>query len=196
MAKLYFRYGAMNSGKTAILLQTAYNYEERGMKVMILKPGVDTKGDNYVVSRIGLKKKVDHIVLEDENLYEYLVPNLDGISCILVDEAQFLKKNQIDDLMKVVALNDVPVICYGLRTDYKTEGFEGSIRLLEIAHSIEEMKTICECGRKAIFNARKINDKFTLEGEQILIDNSDEVSYESLCAKCYYKKLDYKKKLD
>ena len=157
MAKLYYRYGAMNSGKTAILLQVANNYEERGMKVLILKPGIDSKGANFLVSRIGLKRKVDHIILEDENVYKYLENNIDGVACVLIDEAQFLTKNQVEDLMQIVVDFDVPIICYGLRTDFRTEGFEGSTRLLEIAHSIEEMKTICKCGRKAIFNTRKVN---------------------------------------
>lgn len=195
MAKLYYRYGAMNSGKTAILLQVANNYEERGMKVLILKPGIDSKGANFLVSRIGLKRKVDHIILEDENVYKYLENNIDGVACILIDEAQFLTKNQVEDLMQVVVDFDVPIICYGLRTDFRTEGFEGSTRLLEIAHSIEEMKTICKCGRKAIFNTRKVNGKFTFSGEKVAIDGFSEVTYESLCPKCYYEKLRKYKKL-
>lgn len=195
MAKLYYRYGAMNSGKTAILLQVANNYEERGMKVLILKPGIDSKGADYLVSRIGLKRKVDHIILEDENVYKYLENNIDGVACVLIDEAQFLTKNQVEDLMQIVVDFDVPIICYGLRTDFRTEGFEGSTRLLEIAHSIEEMKTICKCGRKAIFNTRKVNGKFTFSGEKVAIDGFSEVTYESLCPKCYYEKLRKYKKL-
>lgn len=195
MAKLYYRYGAMNSGKTAILLQVANNYEERGMKVLILKPGIDSKGADYLVSRIGLKRKVDHIILADENVYKYLENNIDGVACVLIDEAQFLTKNQVEDLMQIVVDFDVPIICYGLRTDFRTEGFEGSTRLLEIAHSIEEMKTICKCGRKAIFNTRKVNGKFTFSGEKVAIDGFSEVTYESLCPKCYYEKLRKYKKL-
>ena len=195
MAKLYYRYGAMNSGKTAILLQVANNYEERGMKVLILKPGIDSKGANFLVSRIGLKRKVDHIILEDENVYKYLENNIAGVACVLIDEAQFLTKNQVEDLMQIVVDFDVPIICYGLRTDFRTEGFEGSTRLLEIAHSIEEMKTICKCGRKAIFNTRKVNGKFTFSGEKVAIDGFSEVTYESLCPKCYYEKLRKYKKL-
>ena len=195
MAKLYYRYGAMNSGKTAILLQVANNYEERGMKVLILKPGIDSKGADYLVSRIGLKRKVDHIILEDENVYKYLESNIKDVACVLIDEAQFLTKNQVEDLMQVVVDFDIPIICYGLRTDFRTEGFEGSTRLLEIAHSIEEMKTICKCGRKAIFNTRKVNGKFTFSGEKVAIDGFSEVTYESLCPKCYYEKLRKYKKL-
>lgn len=195
MAKLYYRYGAMNSGKTAILLQVANNYEERGMKVLILKPGIDSKGANFLVSRIGLKRKVDHIIKEDENVYKYLENNIDDIACVLIDEAQFLTKSQVEDLMQIVVDFDIPIICYGLRTDFRTEGFEGSTRLLEIAHSIEEMKTICKCGRKAIFNTRKVNGKFTFSGEKVAIDGFSEVTYESLCPKCYYEKLRKYKKL-
>lgn len=189
MAKLYFRYGAMNSGKTALLLQAAYNYEQKGMKVLVLKPGIDTKGENFIVSRIGLERKVDHIVLENENIYEYLEKNIKEKSCIFVDEAQFLTRDQVEDLMQIVVDFDIPIICYGLRTDFKTDGFEGSTRLLEIAHSIEELKTICNCGRKAIFNTRKVNNKFTFSGEQVAIDGKNEITYDSLCPKCYYDKL-------
>ena len=195
MAKLYFRYGAMNSGKTAILLQVANNYEERGMKTLILKPGIDTKGADYLVSRIGLKRKVDHVILETEDIYKYLEKSVKGISCILIDEAQFLTKQQVEDLMQIVVDFDVPIICYGLRTDFRTEGFEGATRLLEIAHSIEEMKTICKCGRKAIFNTRKVNGKFTFSGSQVAIDGKDLVTYESLCPKCYFEKLKKYKKI-
>lgn len=195
MAKLYFRYGAMNSGKTAILLQVANNYEERGMKTLILKPGIDTKGADYLVSRIGLKRKVDHVILETEDIYKYLEKSVKGISCILIDEAQFLTKQQVEDLMQIVVDFDVPIICYGLRTDFRTEGFEGATRLLEIAHSIEEMKTICKCGRKAIFNTRKVNGKFTFSGNQVAIDGKDLVTYESLCPKCYFEKLSKYKKI-
>ncbi len=189
MAKLYFRYGAMNSGKTTILLQTSYNYEERGMKTLLLKPGIDTKGENYLVSRIGLKRKVDHIILEDEDIYQYLEKNLKNISCVFVDEAQFLSKQQVEDLMQVVVDFNIPIMCYGLRTDFQTKGFEGSTRLLEIAHSIDEIKSICKCGKKAIYNLRKVNDKFTFSGEQVAIDGKDSVTYESLCPKCCYQQL-------
>ena len=187
MAKLFFRYGAMNSGKTTILLQVAYNYEERGMKVLVLKPKIDSKGEDYLVSRIGLKRKVDHLVEKDENVFKYIKEVKDRINCILVDEAQFLEREQVDQLMEVVVKLNIPVICYGLRTDFKMQGFEGSTRLLLLAHSIEELKTICKCGRKAVLNGRKINGKFVFEGEQVAIDNVDNVEYESLCGHCYFK---------
>ncbi len=185
MAKLYFRYGAMNCGKTALLLQAAYNYESRNMKVLVLKPSVDTKGGDSIVSRIGLERKVDHLIEPTENIYNYL-KNIKDISCIFVDEAQFLKRKQVDDLLRIVIDKEIPVICYGLRTDFNTNGFEGSTRLLEIAHSIEEMKTICECGAKATFNVRMVSGKFVFDGDQVAIDGEQEVTYESLCPKCYY----------
>ncbi len=189
MAKLYFRYGAMNCGKTALLLQSVHNYEDRGMNVLVLKPRVDTKGGNKIVSRIGLEREVDHLVSSDEDLYFYLSKNIEGISCIFVDEAQFLKREQVDQLLQIVVFYDIPIICYGLRTDFTATGFEGSTRLLEIAHTIEEMKTICSCGNKATFNARLINGSFTFSGDQVAIDGKANVTYESLCPKCYFKKM-------
>ena len=189
MAKLYFRYGAMNSGKTTLLLQAAYNYEERGLKTLVLKPSIDTKGENFLVSRIGLKRKVDHLISTEEDIYLYLEKSIKNISCIFVDEAQFLSKHQVEDLMQIVVDFNIPIICYGLRTDFRTNGFPGATRLLEIAHTIEEMKTICACGRKAMFNGRKINGKFTVEGSQVAIDGEDNIEYESLCGKCYIEKV-------
>ena len=194
MSKLYFRYGAMNSGKSTHLMQVAYNYEERGMKVIILKPKVDKKGGDTLVSRLGVNRQVDLLISEEDNVFDtidnYLKENR-RINCILVDEVQFMKKKQIDELFQIAVGMDIPIICYGLRTDFKIDGFEGSTRLLLVAHSIEEMKTICACGQKAIFNGRKINGKFVFEGEQIAIDEQDDVRYESLCGHCYYK---YKQK--
>ena len=188
MAKLYFRYGAMNSGKSTSLMQVAYNYEERGMKIILMKPETDTKGGDKVLSRLGVDRKVDIIVKKEQNIFELLEERLssEDIHCILVDEAQFLKSHYVDELFKIAVMKDVPVICYGLRTDFQMNGFEGSQRLLLIAHSLEEMKTICACGRKAILNGRKINGRFVFEGEQVAIDKTDNVEYESLCGKCYF----------
>lgn len=196
MAKLYFRYGAMNSGKTALLLQAAHNYEERGMEVLIIKPTIDSKGDDHLVSRIGLTRKVDKLLAPKDDIYKYVKKLKRNIKCILVDEAQFLEKEQVDELMHIVVKLNIPVICYGLRSDFKTNGFPGSTRLLELAHTIEEMKTICSCGRKAMFNARKVNEKFVFDGEQVAIDGEDKVTYESLCPNCYFEELDkYNKKV-
>ncbi|WP_291648583.1 thymidine kinase [Clostridium sp.] len=190
MSKLYFRYGAMNSGKSTHLMQVAYNYEERGMNVALIKPFTDKKGGERLVSRLGVERKVDLVIYDQDNILEkvqeYREKNK-NIDCILVDEAQFLKLKQIDQLFEIAVVLDIPVICYGLRTDFKMQGFEGSTRLLLLAHSIEEMKTICKCGRKAVLNGRKINDRFVFEGEQIAIDNVDNVEYESLCGHCYFK---------
>lgn len=190
MSKLYFRYGAMNSGKSTHLMQVAYNYEERGMKVLIIKPMVDKKGGDTLVSRLGVGRKVDLLLDENDNVLDIIKERLNAnkqIDCILVDEVQFLKEAQIDQLFEIAVTLNIPIICYGLRTDFKRNGFEGSTRLLLIAHSIEEMKTICACGKKAIFNGRKINNKFVFEGEQIAIDEQNDVHYESLCGECYYK---------
>ena len=190
MAKLYFRYGAMNSGKTALLLQAAHNYEERGMEVLIVKPTIDSKGDDHLVSRIGLTRKVDKLLAPKDDIFKYVKKLKRNIKCILVDEAQFLEKEQVDQLMHIVVKFNIPVICYGLRSDFKTNGFPGSTRLLELAHTIEEMKTICSCGRKAMFNARKLNGKFIFDGEQVAIDGEAKVTYESLCPNCYYEQID------
>lgn len=189
MAKLYFRYGAMNSGKTALLLQAVHNYEEQGMNVIVAKPSTDTKGKDHLVSRIGLTRKVDYSFTKNDNIYAYMKKRKKKISCFFIDEAQFLEPIQVDQLMEVVVKLNIPVICYGLRTDFKTNGFPGATRLLEIAHTIEEMKTICTCGRKAMFNARKVNGSFTTKGSQIAIDGENKVTYEPLCPHCYYEKV-------
>ena len=190
MSKLYFRYGAMNSGKSTHLMQVAHNYEERGMRVILIKPSTDKKGGDKLVSRLGLERKVDILCEKKMDIYEEIKKWQEvkfKIDCILVDEVQFMTKEQVDQLFKIAVVLDIPVICYGLRTDFMMEGFEGSTRLLLLAHSIEEMKTICKCGRKAILNGRKINDEFVFEGEQVAIDNIDNVQYESLCGHCYFK---------
>ncbi|OIH97044.1 thymidine kinase [Curtobacterium sp. MCBA15_001] len=197
MAKLYFRYGAMNSGKSTGLLQAAYNYEERGQRVLLAKPAVDTKGDHAIVSRLGVTRAVDLVIAPDQDVRAAVAragaidpesDHLDGmvrpVSCVLVDEAQFLTPRQVDDLLRIAVLDGVPVLAYGIRTDFRTEAFPGSARLLEIAHSLEELKTICRCGRKAVFNPRKVDGRFVFDGSQVAIDGAG-VTYESLCANCY-----------
>ena len=188
MSKLYFRYGAMNCGKTTALLQVAHNYEERDMKVIIMKPQIDTKGNNKIVTRIGLKRKVDHLIGETEKLSIYLNSLSDDIKCLLIDETQFLNRDQVDDLFMFSKFRDIPVICYGLKTDFKTLVFPGSLRLFEVSDELEELYTICRCGKKAKFNARIVDGKFTSSGSQIAIDG-EEVTYESLCGKCYLEKV-------
>lgn len=192
MAKLYFRYGAMNSGKSTALMQVAHNYKERGMHAIIVKPQIDTKGGDRVVSRLGVERKVDLLLPADKNVYDEITEYIKGkkISCVLVDEVQFFKKHQIDQFFEIATRMDVPVICYGLRTDFMTNGFEGSERLLLLAHEIEELKTICRCGKKAILNGRLIDGQFVFSGSQVAIDGENHVDYESLCAECYFKYLD------
>lgn len=189
MAKLHFRYSAMNAGKTTIMLQTAYNYEERNQKVLIIKPSIDTKGGRQVVSRIGLSRDVDYLISPDDSIFDKIKDCLNWVNCILVDEAQFLRKSQVEELYYITKLYNIPVIAFGLRTDFRTNGFEGSIRLLELADALEEMPTICRCGKKARFNARKVNGEFTSDGDSVVIDGTQNVEYESLCGSCYIKKV-------
>jgi thymidine kinase len=180
----------MNSGKSTALLQVAFNYEERGQRVLLTKPAVDTKGDAKVVSRLGMVRSVDFLTLPKDNLRELVhdLASKQEVDCLLIDEAQFLTREQVDQAMEIAVLDGIPVLAYGIRTDFLTNGFPGSIRLLEIAHSLEELKTICRCGKKALFNARLKNGVFVFDGAQVAIDG-DEVTYESLCPACYYAKL-------
>jgi thymidine kinase len=188
MSKLYFRYGAMNCGKSTNLLQVAHNYEERGMNVLILKPRTDTKGGDRILSRLGVTRKVDFLIDKDQDLFKLMEEYVKGkkVDCILVDEAQFMKKHHIDEMFSISVNLDIPVICYGLRTDFMMNGFEGSERLLLLAHSIEELKTICKCGKKAMLNGRLINGEFVFQGDQVAIDRVDNVEYIALCPKCYF----------
>jgi thymidine kinase len=194
MSKLYFRHGAMNSGKSTALLQAAHNYEERGQSVLLAKPAVDTKGDTAILSRLGVDRHVDFLVTPEINLRtefqrrSSLQREETGkrVACLLLDEAQFLTREQVDQALEIAVLDDVPVLAFGIRTDFLTNGFPGSLRLLEIAHSLEELKTICRCGKKAMFNGRKVNDGFVFDGAQVAIDG-DQVTYESLCPSCYFR---------
>ncbi|WP_100811832.1 thymidine kinase [Microbacterium sp. BR1] len=198
MAKLYFRYGAMNSGKSTALLQAAYNYEERGQRVLLAKPAIDTKADDQIASRLGVSRTVDFLIepeadagtlfreLRDRSLAATGV----DVSCLLIDEAQFLTPRQVDDLFRIAIHDDIPVLAYGIRSDFLTAAFPGSRRLLEIAHTLEELKTICRCGRKAVFNGRVIDGLFVFDGDQVAIDEAGQpaehvVTYESLCGACY-----------
>ena len=192
MAKLYFRYGAMNSGKSTAMLQAAYNYEERGHSVIIAKPAIDQKGDMGVLSRVGITRRSDFVIAEESDVYglfqhereEIIRKTGADVKCFMVDEAQFLSEAQVDDLLRIALLEDVPVMAFGIRTDFQTVAFPGSRRLLEISHEIDELKTICRCGKKAIFNARKYNDRFIFDGDQVAIDGVA-VNYEPLCGNCY-----------
>lgn len=208
MAKLYFRYGAMNSGKSTALLQAAYNYEERGQHVLLAKPAIDTKGAAEIESRLGVTRQVDFLIGPEDDARalfaerrtrmrrsteEELLPTAPiDVACLLVDEAQFLTASQIDDLFRVAVEDGIPVMAYGIRNDFLTHAFPGSARLLAIAHSLEELKTICRCGRKAVFNGRVVGGRFVFDGDQVAIDEGADGSaspelttYESLCGTCY-----------
>lgn len=190
MAKLYFRYGAMGCGKTMQLLQVAFNYEERGHKVCVIKPSTDTKNGTRLLTRIGPERETDFCFDRNTDLYQRICANYSGVHCILVDEAQFLTAKQVDELMLVTIKCNIPVMAYGLRLNFrKTDnGFEGATRLLQIAHDIEEIKTICECGHKATLNCRFLNDKLVTDGPDILIDDGKTaVRYRALCPACYQK---------
>ena len=198
MAKLNLKYATMNSGKSIDLMRTAYNYEENGYRVLIFKPRCDTKGGEYLDSRIGLRRKVDMLIDDNTDIIDEIKKRYTSdLKCIFVDEAEFLSSKIIDDLFVVSKVLDIPVICYSLRTNFKMQGFLGSTRLLEIADSIEELKTLCKCGATARFAGRKINGEYTLEGDDVLIDGSlDNIQYVPLCGDCYLKKvkkIDYKK---
>lgn len=177
MAKLYFRYGAMGSSKTANAVMVQYNYQERGRKVLMLKPKLENRdGATIVRSRCGLEAQCRFV----EELGEI---SLDGIECVIVDESHFLTAEQVKQLVDIVDERDIPVICYGLRSDFRGELFEGSRELLRWADTIEEIKTICWCGRKATMVARVVDGKFVKSGEQILVGGDD--MYVSLCRRHY-----------
>ena len=187
MAKLFYIYGAMNCGKTTKLLQTAYNYEERDLKVLIIKPKVDVKGNDSVVSRLGVSRKVDYLIDESDSIIDIINNNKD-INALLVDEAQFLQKYQVDELYEITKINNIPVLAYGLRNDFLMETFTGSQRLLALADEIEELKTICRCGKKATQNMRLLNGIPVFVGDSILIDDGkSNIVYESVCGECYIK---------
>lgn len=237
MASLRFKYSPMNAGKSSNLLQVAHNYMERGMNSLVLKPSIDTKGEDKVVGR-GMKdtRKVDYLVAPDTNVYELILTYLKKrtkkvtnieicekienivqdskkaeelfnvindylieqgidinkenhfsniVSAILVDEAQFLTEKQVKELSDVAVILDIPVICFGLKTDFRGELFEGSAALFKHANIYEELTTVCVCGKKALYNARLVNGKYVKDGSQVAIDGKDEVTYISLCPEHY-----------
>ncbi|MBQ8432705.1 MAG: thymidine kinase [Clostridia bacterium] len=184
MAKLYFKYGAMGSSKTANALITKFNYEERGMKVWLIKPALDDRdGADVVRSRIGLEARA-YTVSPEQDLYADFLACAATADAIIADECQFFTAAQIDQLRRIVDEFDRPVLCFGLRTDFLTHLFEGSRRLFEVADSITEIKTICACGKKAIVNARIDGDGNVITtGGQILIGGND--SYIAMCHSCW-----------
>lgn len=176
MAQLYFKYGAMGSSKTANALMARFNYEERGQATLLVKPRLDTRdGDHMVSSRIGLT----HPCIYFDEMQQMTDEQLQQYACIIVDEAQFLQKADIYYLVHLVDDCNIPVMCYGLRADFKGELFPGSYHLLVMADKLEEVKTICWCGKKAVCNARVVDGKVAREGEQIVLGGSE--SYVSLC---------------
>ena len=194
MAKLYFKYGAMGSSKTAQALITKYNYEENDMKVWLLKPSADTRdGAAILRSRIGLQAEVE-IATPDVNIYDRYREGFAGnCHAVIVDECQFLTEKQIDELRTIVNDYSVPVMCFGLRTDFQTKLFPGSRRLMEVADTIQEIKTICDCGAKATVNAR-INDGYIVtEGAQVVLGGND--CYIAMCHKCYIRGIREHKKI-
>lgn len=188
MAKLYFKYGAMGSSKTAQALITKFNYEERGMKVLLIKPATDNRdGLDIIKSRIGLKETA-HALKSEDSVLDFFKRN-EKIDVIIADECQFFTSAQIDELRYIVDHYEIPVLCFGLRTDFMTRLFPGSLRLFEVADSISEIKTICSCGSKAIVNARLASHgKVLSEGEQVFIGGNE--SYVAMCHKCWKKALE------
>ena len=178
----------MGCGKTMQLLQVAFNYEERGHKVCVIKPKTDTKNGTKLLTRIGPERETDFCFSKSTNLYDKISAEYKNVSCILVDESQFLTPIQVDQLMQITIEYDIPVMAYGLRLNFRREdgGFEGATRLLQIAHDIEEIKTICECGHKATYNARFLGGKLVADGPDVLIDDgTSEIEYRALCPACY-----------
>ena len=194
MAKLYFKYGAMGSSKTAQALITKYNYEENDMNVWLMKPGTDTRdGKNVVKSRIGLKADAQ-VISPEMDVYEIYRSEHNG-SChaVVVDECQFFTVEQIDQLRAIVDDFNVPVMCFGLRTDFQTKLFPGSMRLMEVADTIQEIKTICDCGAKATVNARIIDGYVVTEGDQVFLGGND--AYIAMCHRCYIRSIREHKKI-
>ena len=194
MAKLYFKYGAMGSSKTAQALITKYNYEENDLKVWLIKPSADTRdGAQILRSRIGLEAEVEVIAPEVDIYARFLGGKARRSDVIIVDECQFMTEKQIDQLRAIVDEHNIPVMCFGLRTDFQTHLFSGSRRLMEIADTIQEIKTICDCGAKATVNAR-VNDGYIVtEGAQVVLGGND--SYIAMCHKCYVRGIREHKKI-
>jgi thymidine kinase len=182
----------MGCGKTMQLLQVAFNYEERGHKVCVMKPATDTKNGDKLLTRIGPERKTDFCFTREDDLLLVVKKKFPKVVCVLVDEAQFLTPEQADQLMRLTFELNIPVMAYGLRINFRQTdgGFEGATRLLQIAHDIEEIKTICECGKKATRNSRFLDDKLVVSGPDILIDDGKtKIEYRALCPACYFKYL-------
>ncbi len=188
MAKLYYKYGAMGSAKTAQALITKFNYEERGMRVWLIKPALDVRdGDNVIMSRIGVSSECTPIA-EDESIVKKFEELNTEFNCIIADESQFFTTEQIDELREIADNKDIPIICYGLRTDFMTKMFRGSTRLFELADSITEIKTMCACGEKASVNARiSEGGKILTSGDKVLLGGNDR--YMAMCHRCWKRRI-------
>jgi len=192
MAKIHFKYGAMNSGKSDTLIKTAYNYKENGLNVVIVKPSIDTKGGKFIVTRSGGKMTIDITLTPDADLRQAIkfyikANNINNLACILIDEAQFLSAQQVDQLYDIAKIDNISVIAHGLRADFRSELFPGSKRLFEIVDNIEKLPTMCQCGSQAEFNCRMDDGEYVFEGSQIAIDGDKTTTYRSLCGICYKK---------
>ena len=194
MAKLYFKYGAMGSSKTAQALITRYNYEENGLKVWLIKPSADTRdGEDILRSRIGLESQVT-VIAPEQDIYRQFAAEKRDCHVIIADECQFFTEAQIDQLRAIVNEYNIPVICFGLRTDFQTKLFPGSMRLMEVADTIQEIKTICDCGNKATVNARIDPDGYIItEGAQVFLGGND--AYIAMCHRCYIRGIRDRKKI-
>ena len=195
MAKLYFKYGAMGSSKSAQALITKYNYEENGLSVWLIKPSADTRDGQAVLrSRIGLEARAEVMLPTSDILARFAESRKDDCDVVIVDECQFLTQAQIDQLRGIVDEYGIPVLCFGLRTDFQTKLFPGSLRLMELADVIEEIKTMCDCGAKATVNARIDADGFIVtQGAQVVLGGND--SYIAMCHKCYIQGIRDRKKI-
>ncbi|MCI8394623.1 MAG: thymidine kinase [Bacilli bacterium] len=189
MAYLTSFFSSMGGGKTTLLLQVCYNYEQNNQKVILIKPEIDTKANDKVLSRLKLERKVDILLKANESLLENYFETIKDSDVIVVDEGQFLKKNQVLELWAITKEWNIPVITYGLKTNFKGELFLGTQELIAKADHISDLPLmpICRCGKKGCYNARKVNGSFTFEGEEVVIDGAlDNVEYVSLCGECYY----------
>jgi len=192
VAKLHFKYGAMNSGKSDTLIKTAYNYTERGLSIATVKPSIDTRSAASIVARGGAERVVDILAAPDTDLRQAVSlfmaeKALRKLNCVLVDESQFLSREQVNQLFETAKIDNISVIAYGLRADFRSDLFPGSKRLFELADNIEKIPTMCGCGSQAEFNCRRQGDHYVFEGEQVAIDGEEAITYDSLCGTCYIK---------
>lgn len=189
MSKLYLKFNSMNCGKSTTLLQIAYNYDQLGKKILVLKPRVDTKGDKKIISRLGIDRNVDFLIEGNEDLFLRIKMNYSDVDCILIDEGQFLSEKNVMDLSRIVGELNIPIIAFALKNTFRGEPFTGSSWLFAMAQEVEEVstRTLCECGKRATINIRKVNGEVTFEGGTVGIDGKDDVTYDVVCVHCFWK---------